>query len=234
MQREVTENMASGWRQRLSKAVAYLGLGPLFRKKHAEQSAQFTSAFVALAAKMAKADGVAVAVEWQAFEKFLEVPQGEVPRIKALYDQAKSDTAGADLYLRRIAAMLGNDASLKREVLECLLFVACADGVLHPAEDGFLQEVASAFSLSPIEFRSIRAMFVEIADDPYVVLGLTPSASDAKIKSAYRRLVSENHPDKLTAAGAPTAVIKAATAKLAAINAAHEAILKERRSGGGE
>jgi DnaJ like chaperone protein len=231
MQREVIENVARGWRSWISHFAALSGVDRFFRRKHATQSAQFTSAFVALAAKMAKVDGVAVAAEWQAFEKFLDVSPKDVPRIKKHFDRAKADTAGADLYLKRIANMLGDDAILKREVVECLLYVACADGVLHPAEDGFVREVASAFGLSATEFRSIRAMFIEVEDDPYVVLGLTPTASDAEIKSRYRSLVSENHPDRLMAAGAPGAVIKAATAKLAAINAAHEAILRERSSG---
>ncbi len=57
-------------------------------------------------------------------------------------------------------------------------------------------------------------------------------ATDAEIKARYRAVVAEIHPDRLMAAGAPAAVIKAATAKLAAINVAHEAILAERRGGG--
>jgi DnaJ like chaperone protein len=232
MQKESTENVARGWRSWLSSLAALSGINRLFRRKHATQSAQFTSAFVTLAAKMAKVDGVAVTVEWQAFEKFLDVSPKDVPGIKKLFDQAKSDSAGADLYIKRIAKMLGDDAVLKREVVECLLYVACADGILHPAEDDFVRQVATAFDLNATEFRSIRAMFIEVKDDPYVVLGLTPAASDAEIKSRYRILVAENHPDRLIAAGAPAAVIKAATTKLAAINAAHEAILKERTSEG--
>lgn len=232
MQWEDTEIVARQRRSWVRRLVDYLGIGRTMGAKGPIPSAQFTSAFVALAAKMAKADGVAVAVEWEALEKFLDVPAAEIPNIRRFYDQAKADLAGAESYIERIAAMLGEDAALKRDVLECLMFVACADGVLHPAEDIFLLEVATAFGMSQADFRSIRAMFVEVADDPYVVLGLKPDAKDADIKAKYRKLVAQNHPDRLIAAGAPATIVKAATAKLAAINAAHEAILKERQMGG--
>ena len=223
----------NGERSYFGRLFDWMGLGRILRKRRGSQSAAFTSAFVALAAKMAKADGVAVASEWEAFERFIDVPAHEVPNIKRLYDSAKADTAGAAVYSRRIARMLDGDQALKRDVLECLLYVACADGVLHPAENSFVLDVAKAFGVSETEFRSIRSHFVRDEESPYEVLGLAPDAPDAEIKARYRKLATENHPDRLTANGAPAALIKTATAKLAAINAAHEAILKERRMGDG-
>ena len=49
-----------------------------------------------------------------------------------------------------------------------------------------------------------------------------------EIKSAYRALVRENHPDRLMAQGVPEEFIEVANAKLAGINAAYETIQKER------
>jgi DnaJ like chaperone protein len=60
------------------------------------------------------------------------------------------------------------------------------------------------------------------------VLGLPHDASLDVIKSRYRKLIQENHPDKAIARGMPAEFIKIATDKVAAINAAHEQILKER------
>jgi DnaJ like chaperone protein len=116
-------------------------------------------------------------------------------------------------------------------VLECLIYVACSDGVLHPAEDEFLRIVADKFGVSPADFRKMRAMFVRDADNPYEILDLPPDATDSQVKSRYRALVAELHPDRLIAAGAEPPLIKAATAKLATINAAYEAILAERVKG---
>lgn len=195
----------------------------------AQHSAAFTSAFISLAAKMAKADGVAVAAEWEAFEKFLEVPEREHANVRHVYDLAKQDTAGADEHASRIKALLVDQPDTLREVLECLLYVACSDGMLHPAEDEFLTGIAARLGFSSVDYRALRASFVRDPESPYEVLGLPPDASDREIKQRYRQLAAKSHPDRLIASGAPAAVIKAETARLAAINAAYERIEAERR-----
>ncbi len=63
---------------------------------------------------------------------------------------------------------------------------------------------------------------------PYDVLEVTPEISDADLKSHYRKLVAENHPDKLLARGVPEEFIALATEKIAAINEAYDEIAKER------
>jgi DnaJ like chaperone protein len=218
----------AGARAAVAELLGRLGLDKLFRATPPHQSAAFTSAFVALAAKMAKADGVAVLAEREAFERFLETPPEDVPRIRRLYDLAKQDTSGFEAYAERIARLLRDEPETTRCVLECLIYVACSDGILHPAEDEFLRTVAEKFGISSAEFRKMRAMFVRDSESPYEILGIAPDASDTEIKAHFRRLVTELHPDKLIAAGAQPPLIKAATAKLATINAAYEEILKER------
>ena len=116
-------------------------------------------------------------------------------------------------------------------MLECLIYIACSDGILHPAEDEFLRVVARKFGLSELNWQRLRAQFVHDPESPYTVLGLPPGASDAEVRSQYLRLVSETHPDRLVAAGAPPAIIKAANTKLAAINAAYAAIRVVRAAG---
>lgn len=192
------------------------------------ETAAFTSALIVLGAKMAVADGVAVKAEADVFERFLEIPPGKEPDVRRLYDQAKQDVAGFEDYAQRVAAMLQEHPAQKRDVLECLLYIACADGILHPAEDRYLSIVASTFGYTELEFRALRALFVHDPGSPYAVLGVAPGASLRDIKSTYRKLVTENHPDKLQAQNASPALIKAATQKIAAINAAYEAILRER------
>lgn len=208
-------------------------LGHLVRPKPAHQTAAFSTAVIALAAKMAKADGVAVKVECQTFERFFDPSPDEVPQIRRLYEQASQDTAGFEIYAERIARMLKREPDLKINVLECLLMIACADGILHPAEEAFLRTVGRTFGVSCDEFKRIRAPFVRDMDNPYDVLGIAPSASPQDVRSRYLELVQRFHPDRLTARGAQAALIKAANVKLAAINAAYEAIVDGRRLGGG-
>lgn len=204
-------------------------LGNLIRPKPVHQTAAFSAAIIALAAKMAKADGVAVKIECQTFERFFEPAPHEIPRIRQLYQLASQDTAGFEHYAESIARMLKDEPDLKVNVLECLLMIACADGILHPAEEAFLRTVGHAFDISCEEFKRIRAPFVRDPEDPYDVLGVAPSASHHEIRSRYIELVQRFHPDRLMARGAQAALVKAATVKLAAINAAYEAIMSGRR-----
>jgi len=64
--------------------------------------------------------------------------------------------------------------------------------------------------------------------DPYQVLGLSRKVSDDEIKKTYRTLIRENHPDTLIAQGMPQEFIDVANEKMAAINAAYDAVEKER------
>jgi DnaJ like chaperone protein len=219
------------WLARLVRAIEIYV--PRFGARRVpQQRPAFTTAFVALAAKMAAADGVAVHVEAEAFERFLEVDPGERDKVKRLYDLAKQDSAGYEIYAERIGSLLASDPQLRRDVLECLICVACSDGILHPAEDGFLHVVSRHFGFSEAEWRQVRALFVHEAGNPYEILGLEPGVSDVMLKARYRKLVSELHPDRLVASGAPPVKVKAANAKLATINEAYDVIVAERRQRG--
>ncbi|MDX2307768.1 MAG: DnaJ family molecular chaperone [Hyphomicrobium sp.] len=200
------------------------------RRRPGIATGAFTSAFTALAAKMAAADGVAVRVEAEAFEAFLEVEPAQCRDIRHVYEVAKEDVTGFEVYADRVATLLSDDPETKTRVLECLIYIACADGVLHPAEDGFLKKVACRFGFSDVDYQVLRARFVHDPDSPFTILGLPPDASPREVKAQWRRLVRDNHPDRLIAAGAPPAVVKAAGAKTAAINAAYKSIVV--RSGG--
>ena len=66
--------------------------------------------------------------------------------------------------------------------------------------------------------------------DPYRVLGVDPDADLDEVKRRYRRLVAENHPDRLIARGMPQEFMAIANERMAALNAAYEAIERERRA----
>lgn len=215
------------WRSKLATALGrwWPALGRAVRPKPVQETAAFSAAVIALAAKMAKADGVAVKVECQTFERFFDPAPHEVAQIRRLYHLASQDTAGYEIYARRIGAMLADEPDLKISVLECLLMIACADGVLHPAEEAFLRTVGEAFGIPCAKFCRLRSRFVRDKESPYDVLGIDPAASPADVRARYLALVHRFHPDRLIATGAQAALIKAATVKLAAINAAYEAIV---------
>lgn len=188
----------------------------------------FTIAVVTLAAKMSKADGISSEVEVAAFQRLFDVPEGERSGLRRVFDLARQDVAGFETYARRIAGLLEPEPELKISVLECLLHIATADGVHHPAEETFLARVAELIGVPRPEYLALRRAFVHDPDSPYAVLGVPPNASDAEIKARYRELAREHHPDLLVSKGMPEEFLKASGRRLAAINAAYEAILAER------
>jgi DnaJ like chaperone protein len=189
----------------------------------------FTIAVTTLAAKMAKADGVALPIEERAFERVFDVPANERANFHRLYDLAAQDVAGYESYAAKIASLLADTPEMLRALLECLFHVAAADGILHPDEDRFLAVVAEKFGLSHGEFLSVRAGFINDPCSPYQILGVHPDISDADLKLRHRALVREHHPDKLAASGVPQELRCAATRRLAAINAAYDDIVDQRR-----
>lgn len=196
-------------------------------------SIAFTIAVVTLAAKMSKADGISSDVEVAAFERIFDVPEGERSNLRRVFDLARQDTAGFESYARSVASMLENEPELKISVLECLLFMATADGVHHPAEEEFLSRVAEIMGVSRAEYLSVRHAFIHDPDSPYEVLGLSPAASLEEIKTRYRELARENHPDLLTSKGVPEEFLAASGRRLAAFNEAYETIMKERNARSG-
>jgi len=65
-------------------------------------------------------------------------------------------------------------------------------------------------------------------DESYKILGVNPSADDAEVKSAYRKLLREYHPDALMSKGLPQDFIDLANEKMASINHAYDVVKKER------
>ncbi len=193
------------------------------------RSIAFTIGVIVLSAKMAKADGVVTRDEIDAFKQVFRVPAHETGNVSKVFNQARRDSAGFEPYARQLAGMFRDNPVVLEELLSCLAYIAHADGKLHPSEEQFLHEVSEIFSLSKAAFE--RATSIRRAPDetdPYQLIGVSRDASDSDIKSAYRKLVIENHPDKLMAQGLPEEFIEAANRKLAAINAAHDTIQKER------
>ena len=64
-------------------------------------------------------------------------------------------------------------------------------------------------------------------ENPYRELGLTSEATDAEVDQAYRRLISQYHPDKM--AGAADDLRRQAERKAGEINAAYDRIKTLRK-----
>jgi len=195
------------------------------------REAAFAIAMIALSAKMAKADGVVSRSEVDAFCGIFSIPEGEERNVSRVYNLAKRDIAGFDSYARDVARLFADDPAMLEAVLDGLFDIARADGVVHEREVAYLSEVARIFGFDERTFDTIRARHtIDDGADPFVVLGADRSWDYARLRQHYRRLVAENHPDKLMAHGVPEEFSRIANDRLAAINAAWDQVERVRKS----
>ncbi|WP_068113783.1 TerB family tellurite resistance protein [Tropicimonas marinistellae] len=190
-----------------------------------ERSVAFAIAVIALGAKIAKADGTVTRDEVRAFREVFIIPKDEEANAARVFNLARQDVAGFDVYARRIATLFEDGHDVLRDLMEGLFHIATADGEYHTAENEMLLEVATIFGLTDAEFRSLRARFVpDAAPDPYDVLGVTRETPIEDIRRAWHRAVRDSHPDTMIARGVPEEAIRLAEQRLIAVNRAWEEI----------
>ena len=190
-----------------------------------ERSVAFTIAVIALGAKMAKADGRVTRDEVKAFREIFYIAPEEEENAARVFDLARQDVAGYDIYARRIRNMFSDGRGPLCDLLEGLFYIAVADGRYHPHEDAVLADIARIFDLKEAEFKNVRARFVPDAErDPYDVLGVRPDQPLSEIRGVWKALIKESHPDKLVARGLPEEAIKLAERRVADLNRAWEEI----------
>ena len=193
----------------------------------------FSVAMIALSAKMAKADGIVTQDEVRAFQEIFQIPPKEARNVARLYDLAQGDVAGFEAYAEKMARLCGSgrpNCAMLEDILDGLFHIAKADGLLHEREGHYLHRVAEIFAISEQHYQSILARHVDIGEgDPYAVLGMVRGSTFEDIRRRYRKLVADNHPDRLIARGLPAEFIAIATTRLAAINTAYEMIERGMR-----
>ncbi|MEE8372046.1 MAG: TerB family tellurite resistance protein [Sphingomonadales bacterium] len=189
----------------------------------------FTIAVIALGAKMAKADGVVTPDEVEAFKEVFHIPPHEMRNVGRVFDAAKQDTAGYEVYARQVAKLFKDEPQVLEDLLGALCHIANADGIIHPGEVEFLDNVARIFGFEGAELDAVKACYMQPEEsDPYTILGVTGDISDKDLKKTYRRLVKEHHPDRLIAKGLPQEFVDVANERLAAINGAYAKLAKRR------
>jgi DnaJ like chaperone protein len=191
----------------------------------------FSVAMIALSAKMAKADGIVTQDEIRAFQDIFSMPQEERRNVERLYRLAMADTAGYEVYARQLAGLCGSgqpDCRMLEDILEGLFHIAKADGVIHEAELRFLRKIAEIFSITERHFDAILARHAIGDVDPWAVLGVARGTAFDEVRRSYLRLVTDHHPDRMIARGVPEEFLALANERMAALNAAYEAIERGR------
>ncbi|HEY2751469.1 DnaJ family molecular chaperone [Phenylobacterium sp.] len=191
----------------------------------------FSTAVTALGAKLAKADGQAQAAEYAAFAEVFQPEPASAGNVRRLYQLARQTTRGFESYARRLQKRYRNCPQLLEDVVDGLFHIATSDGVVTGEELAYLQRVSELFGQSPLVFRRLKATHLgHEADDPYAVLGVAHDASDLKLRQAWKEMLSAAHPDRARARGLPPEFVEVAEVKAAAINAAFDSAMRERRA----
>lgn len=189
----------------------------------------FTIGVIVLGAKLAKADGKVTRDEVDAFKQVFRIPPEEMKNVGRVFDQARKNAGGFEPYAKQLARMFADNPAVLEELLGGLFHIARADGTVSDDELAYLESLAVLFGFDAQAWDRIRAANVRLEDsDPFRILGVEREADDATIKAAHRKLVVENHPDRLVAQGMPPEFVEMANEKVATINAAYDEIRKLR------
>lgn len=234
--------------RRASRSQASSGGAYSSRTRRAEEAPSgrerelvFCASAAAMLAKLAKADGRITADEIASVERafaHLGFSSESRERAVAAFRRAKDDAHTIYEYAAEFASVV---SSLEvRELFYGLLWdLACADGVVSAAERSILRRMPSALGISGHWYRVYaderaagrprgRAAARDPLAEAYATLGVSPEASDADVRHAYREKAKRFHPDTLRAQGLPDEMVGRATEQMARVNAAWSAIKAKR------
>ncbi len=211
------------------------------------QTAFFRATFIALG-RIAKCDGAVCDAEIQwttAVMNRMGLSQEKKREAIELFDLGKS-SADISEHLEELRLACGRRSTLMQIFMEILVQGALADGKMDQKEWATLTHIAQSvrFRVTFLEkvvrsaqayqeFRSADLSQPMSEQDEvaraYEILALNPDASNQELKKAYRRLISQHHPDKLIAKGMPAEMLDMAKEKTQAIRSAYEVIVKTRK-----
>ena len=210
------------------------------------QSQLIDSTFAVMGA-LCKADRVVTRDEINAVERiFTMLGLGDAQReqAKAAFNRGKQADFDLDGAVDRFAQLSRGRGPLLRLFLQLQCMAVAADGAVDPAEHRMLVRIARRLGLNEHDVAQLEALLragasgpsarsaqseAERLDDAYVALGVSPAATPAEIKRAYRKLISENHPDKLAARGLPESMRPVAEERSREINTAYDLIKNARQ-----
>lgn len=211
----------------------------------------FVESVFAVMGALCKADGVISRDEIQMAENMFvrfRLSEDQKAKAKAAFNRGKEPDFDLDAELSHFMQMSGRQPAFLQMFLQVQVSAVAADGVVHPAEHEMLVHIARRLGLPESQVDQLEAMLrgahtghagagggagqrstTQQIDDAYKVLGVSPSASDAEIKKVYRKLMSENHPDKLAGKGLPESMREMAEERTREISHAYDVIKESRK-----
>ncbi len=210
------------------------------------QSNLMDSTFAIMGA-LCKADNVVTRDEIAVVEGLfaqLRLSAEQRTEAKAAFSRGKAADFDLDSAVDSFAAIARGRAPLIQLFLQLQVMAIAADGEIHPAEHAMLVRIARRLGLDERDVSQLEALLRTATsgstgaggpptqkrmDDAYQALGVSPDATPQEIKRTYRKLMSQNHPDKLASRGLPESMRPVAEERSREINSAYD-LIKEARN----
>jgi DnaJ like chaperone protein len=210
------------------------------------QSQLIDSTFSVMGA-LCKADSVVTRDEIDAVKRtfgMLNLDADQREQAKAAFTRGKQPDFNLDAAVDAFGRMSRGRGPLLQLFLQLQIMAVAADGRIHPAEHEMLVRIARRLGLRETDVSQLEALLRAATAGPsaagapptkdrladaYAALGVTSQSSAAEIKRAYRKLISQNHPDKLAARGLPESMRAVAEERSREINSAYD-LIKAARS----
>ena len=196
--------------------------------------------FVALVAKVAKADGKVDALEAQLVGIMFDDISAVFPEpaktkdiLKRIFSEEKDRSDDTQEIAQHLAGEIKGDRAKQQQFMGFLIQLAFIDGEVSNSEEEVLQTIAEAMAFDPNAYHAIFDQFEKMMQniqpkanigDAYKLLGVNESDDMDVIKKAYRKLIRQYHPDIIKSQGKDEAYMQEATAKTQEINQAYEMI----------
>jgi len=228
----------------IDRARAY-GSGAMNPLQNAVRQAVFLETVFISMGKLAKADGQVSKDEIAHVEQFMQklgMTAAHRQQAIALFKQGADTAFDIKPTYDRFMSVCGHTKNLKQMLLVYLIVMALADGKMHTAEEALLADIATRLGYDQATFKHLMEMVLNqghfaggqvntaaALDDAYKALGITKDSTDQEVKRAYRKLMSQYHPDKLIGQGMPEDMVAMATEQAKEIQLAYDLIKKDRK-----
>lgn len=216
-----------------------------FSVSHDSLASSELGLFVALVAKVAKADGKVDALEAQLvgimFDDISAVypePQKTKQILKDIFNEEKERSDNIEDVAHSLANSIRRNKAQQQQFMGFLIQLAFIDGECSSSEEEILSTIAEALEFDPDAYHKIFDQFEQMMknvtpkaniEDAYTTLGVSKNDDIKTVKKAYRKLVRQYHPDIIASQGKDEAYMKEATAKTQEINQAYEMIEASRK-----
>ena len=206
----------------------------------------FLDSVFAVMGAVCKADGAITKDEIRMAESLFDrfrLSAAQREQAKAAFNRGKAPDFDLENELQQFLKVSGGQPYLLQMFLQVQVSAVAADGKVSTAEHDLLLRVARGLGMPDAQLEQLEALLrgaqagraggatsQQQLDDAYQALGVSADASDTEIKRAYRKLMSENHPDKLAGKGLPDSMRDMAEQRTSEISHAYDLIKEARKT----